>query len=208
MFTGLIESTGLLTESHWEPDGVTKWLTIAAPFCPELALGESVSVNGTCLTVVDQTPLTFSTQVSPTTLSITTLGTLLRDQPVNLERSVTPNTRLGGHWVLGHVDTIGHVESIIPEGESHHITLRYPTQYQRWVVPEGSITLDGISLTIIKRELNQVGVTIIPHTWAHTIIKNWHVGGAVNIEFDVLGKYLDNLMSPYAHPFKEEPTDD
>ncbi|MCL5116284.1 MAG: riboflavin synthase [Firmicutes bacterium] len=197
MFTGLIESLGTLIESQPDLDGIGRRLAVAAPFAAELDLGESVSVNGTCLTVVDCTPERFTVQVSPTTLDLTTMGLLEPGTRVNLERSVTPSTRLGGHWVLGHVDTRGRIDRIHTEGQSHHITIAYPPQYSRWVLPQGSITLDGISLTIVARDDTSVDVTIIPHTWSHTNIQQWRPGSLVNIEFDVLGKYLEHLMAPY-----------
>ncbi len=198
MFTGLIEALGTIADTRIDQDGVGRWMTIRAPFAGKLSLGESVSVNGTCLTVVEVRPDAFSVQVSPTTLNITTLGHLNAAQRVNLERSVTPETRLGGHWVLGHVDTRGTVLAVVPEGDAHHITVQFPDEFQRWVLPQGSITLDGISLTIVDRAPNQVSVTIIPHTWSHTIIHDWAQGTLVNVEFDVLGKYLEHLLDPYA----------
>lgn len=196
MFTGLIECLGAVRENTRDTDQVSRVLTVTAPFATELTLGESVSVNGTCLTVVDNTPDSFTAQVSPTTLDITTLSGLKPGDRVNLERSVTPTTRLGGHWVLGHVDTRGTIGSIVADGEAHHITITYPEQYARWVLPQGSITLDGISLTIVERHTDSVRVTIVPHTWTHTNIQNWQPGGAVNIEFDVLGKYVEHLLTP------------
>ncbi len=198
MFTGLIEELGTIADTRIDQDGVGRWMTIRAPFAGDLTMGESVSVNGTCLTVVELLPDAFGVQVSPTTLNITSLGHLTAGQRVNLERSVTPQTRLGGHWVLGHVDTRGTVYSIVPEGEAHHITVQYPEEFQRWVLPQGSITLDGISLTIVDQGPDHVSVTIIPHTWSHTIIQDWAPGTLVNVEFDVLGKYLKHLMEPYA----------
>lgn len=198
MFTGLIEDLGTIAETRVDQDQVGRWMTIRAPFAGELSLGESVSVNGTCLTVVACLPDAFSVQVSPTTLAITTLGALKSGQRVNLERSVTPETRLGGHWVLGHVDTRGRVAAVVPEGDAHHITVHYPDEFQRWVLPQGSITLDGISLTIVDCGPGYVSVTIIPHTWSHTVIQDWAPGTLVNVEFDVLGKYLEHLMAPHA----------
>jgi riboflavin synthase len=172
-------------------------------FAADLALGESVSINGTCLTVVKQDHETFQAQVTPTTLALTTLGHLNPGDKVNLERSVTPATRLGGHWVLGHVDGVGRIESIEAEGDSHHVLVRYPSDHQRWVLPQGSITIDGISLTVVKRAESQLGVTVIPHTWTHTIAQYWKPGAAVNLEFDVLGKYVEQLTAPY-RDIKEE----
>lgn len=206
MFTGLIESVGQVVNARIDRDGVGRFLAIEAAFAAELALGESVSVNGTCLTVVEHGANGFGVQVSPTTLQLTTLGQWLPGQRVNLERSVTPSTRLGGHWVLGHVDTVGQVASVAADGESRHISLLYPSEYQRWVLPQGSITLDGISLTIVECAAGRLGVTIIPHTWQHTNVQDWESGTAINLEFDVLGKYAEHLLAPYASLKGETPS--
>lgn len=197
MFTGLIEDIGTVASTRIDSDGVGRRITISASFAAALTLGESVSVNGTCLTVVDSTPQHLDVQVSPTTLELTTMGMLEPGQRVNLERSVTPATRLGGHWVLGHVDTRGTVQSITANGDAHHIVVAYPIQYQRWVLPQGSVTLDGISLTIVELSEGRLGVTVIPHTWSHTIIQDWRGGSPINMEFDVLGKYVEQLAAPY-----------
>lgn len=197
MFTGLIETIGTVTDCHLEPDGVSLWTTIAAPFCRDISLGESIAVNGTCLTVVERTSDTFSAQVSPTTLQITTLSDLKPEMAVNLERSVTPTTRLGGHWVLGHVDTRGTVESVVEDGDTHQVTVTYAEDYDPWVLPQGSITLDGVSLTVVHRQVGNLQVTLIPHTFTHTILQFWHVGHKINMEFDVLGKYVEHLTRPY-----------
>lgn len=202
MFTGLVESVGTVLSSDPDRDSVGRRLDVAAFFAAKLDLGESVAINGTCLTVVQRNPHGFSVQISPTTLALTTLGELQRDDRVNLERSVTAATRLGGHWVLGHVDTRGTVHAIVRVGDNHHITIRYPADYDRWVLPQGSVTLDGVSLTVLDPSPGQLTVTIIPHTWSHTIIQDWHVGTSVNMEFDVLGKYVEHLLAP--HRISEE----
>lgn len=197
MFTGLVEALGTIVESRQEADKVGKWIEVEAPFANQLSLGESVSINGTCVTVVERTDTRFAAQLTSTTLDLTTLDALTIGQRVNLERSVTPTTRLGGHWVLGHVDTRGMVLMVSQEGESHHVTVEFPAEYGRWVMPQGSLALDGISLTVVQRESSRVTVTIIPHTWTHTIAHQWQPGQSVNIEFDALGKYVEQLLGPY-----------
>ncbi len=199
MFTGMIESLGMILRSQADEDGVGRWLEISAAWAHELALGESVAVNGVCLTVVKTEATQFAVQASPTTLAITTLGELKAGQQVNLERSVTPAARLGGHWVLGHVDAKGTVTRIEAEGESHHITVSYPPRCARWVLPQGSITMDGISLTVVDAPTknHQLSVTIIPHTFSHSTVAEWRSGTVINLEFDALGKYVDRLMQPY-----------
>lgn len=198
MFTGIVEAIGRVRANETQAGGTSRRLVIDAPFAASLTLGESVSVNGTCLTVVQITDRAFHADVSPTTLQLTTLGDLHPTRHVNLERSVTPATRLGGHWVLGHVDTQGRVASIQVEGDVHHIDIHYPEEYSRWVLPQGSLTLDGISLTIVERSDQHIKVTIIPHTWDHTIIHDWTVNTPINMEFDVLGKYVEHLLAPYS----------
>lgn len=197
MFTGLIECLGLLTENQIEQDAQSRRLTVKAPLT-NVAVGESIAINGTCLTVVKQSGEDlWDFQVSPTTLSLTTLGQL-SDALVNVERSVTPSTRLGGHWVQGHVDTVGSVVAVTAEGDSHLITVQYDTRYDKWVLPQGSVALDGVSLTVVETQPGQLQVTIIPHTWEFTNIHTWRAGWHVNVEFDVLGKYLEHLSAPYA----------
>ncbi|AUW92853.1 MAG: riboflavin synthase [Sulfobacillus thermotolerans] len=197
MFSGLVEAVGQLTATDSSKDAHARTLTINAPFAHQLALGESVSVNGVCLTVTATTPDHFQVECTPTTLAITTLGSLSVPSLVNLERSVTPTTRLGGHWVQGHIDTQGTVVSVVSEGEAHHVTFAYPQEFQRLIVPFGSITIDGVSLTVVHAEPGQFQVTLIPFTQSHTTLGSLSVGQFVNLEFDVLGKYVQQLLTPY-----------
>lgn len=197
MFTGLVEAVGHIVRQRRESDQVTIRLTIQSPFAEELVLGESVAVDGVCLTVIDITRETFDVQVSPTTLHLTTLGTVTTGRPVNLERSVTPSTRLGGHWVLGHVDTRGVIRDIRTDGDIHYVTIQYPPEFSRWLLPRGSITVDGVSLTLVEHDAPTFSVTIIPHTWQMTALSDWTPGQPVNLEFDVLGKYVEHLLHPY-----------
>jgi riboflavin synthase len=195
MFTGLVETIGTISETRWEPDEVSERLTIHATDFHDLALGESIAVNGVCLTVVDISPHTFSVQVSPTTLALTSLGSLNIGDRVNLERSVTPTTRLGGHWVLGHVDTTGKIAQISAEGEAHHVNISYNPEFSDLILPLGSVTLDGVSLTVVSAHDGEFRVTLIPHTQHTTTLGGWKSGHPVNIEFDILGKYIKHLLS-------------
>ncbi|MCY0879525.1 MAG: riboflavin synthase [Firmicutes bacterium] len=197
MFTGIVEAVGEVIALVPDADQVSRRLAVASPLARDLELGESVSVNGVCLTVIAQTDAEFFMQISPTTLRLTTLGGLRPGQRVNLERSVTPATRLGGHWVLGHVDTVGRIQAVTPEGEARHVEVAFPPEYGRWVLPQGSIAIDGVSLTIVKVGEGSLTVTLIPHTLAHTILSHWQSGTAVNLEFDVLGKFVEHLLAPY-----------
>ncbi len=198
MFSGLIESVGQLAAVQNTGDPHARTLTVEAPFAASLDLGESVSVNGVCLTVTAQTGRSFQVECTPTTLAITTLGGLPVPHPVNLERSVTPSTRLGGHWVQGHIDTQGKVEAVTPEGEARHITFSYPPEFRGLIVPFGSITVDGVSLTVVSAEPGRFQVTLIPYTQSHTTLGALGPGSVVNLEFDVLGKYVQQLLNPYA----------
>lgn len=195
MFTGLVETIGTITQTRREPDGVSARMTIQATDFHDLTLGESIAVNGVCLTVVDISPPNFSVQVSPTTLALTSLGSLNRGDPINLERSVTPTTRLGGHWVLGHIDTTGQLTQVLAEGEAQHVTISYDPEFNDLILPLGSVTLDGVSLTVVSCHDGDFRVTLIPHTQHTTTLGGWKSGQRVNIEFDVLGKYIKHLLS-------------
>ncbi len=197
MFTGLIEAVGTVVSRTWEADHKTQRWLIAAPFADQLELGESVCVNGVCLTVVEHQKDSFAVQLSPTTLALSTLGQEPPPAQVNLERAVTPTTRLGGHWLLGHVDTRGQLTEVKTEGQAHHLTVHFPAEFSRWVMPLGSIAVDGVSLTIVERATDWLRVTIIPHTWQHTTLGVGPVPRSVNLEFDIVGKYVEQLVQPY-----------
>ena len=183
MFTGIIESKGRIRAAE------ERRLVIEAPFSAELKVDESVSVNGTCLTVVRQDEETFSVDVVEETLAKTNLGCLKSGSAVNLERAMRIGDRLDGHIVQGHVDTVGEIVRIEELDGSHLVFVRFADQFKPYLIPVGSVTLDGISLTVARLEENTLGVAIIPHTWAVTTASKWNVGDSVNIEFDVLGKY-------------------
>lgn len=194
MFTGIVETTGRIRRHELESDGVSVKMTVSAPFSRDLAIGESVALNGICLTVVENTADTFDVEATTTTQSLTTLGSWKVGSPVNLERSVTPTTRLGGHWVLGHVDTTGTILDIVESGDANQVTISYPSAFVDLVLPLGSITIDGASLTVVSSQENRFTVTLIPHTQGVTTLGNWRTGDAVNLEFDVLGKYVKHLL--------------
>jgi riboflavin synthase len=188
MFTGLIETLGRVERIERTPAGIR--LKLSAPLDDELALGESVAVNGVCLTVsaADQASCEFD--VSPETARVTTLGALATGAPVNLERSLRAGARIGGHFVQGHVDGVGAIEAIREEGESYRVTVSLPSGLEPYVVHKGSIAVDGISLTVAALYRHQFDVQVIPFTWQHTNLKNVGVGHPVNIECDILGKYV------------------
>lgn len=197
MFTGIVEAVGTLSQKSVAVDGVSTELTITVPWAGELAIGESVAVMGVCLTVVAHSNQDFVVQFTSTTREITTLWELAPGSSVNLERSVTPATRLGGHWVLGHIDTVGHVQSIVPEGQSRHVTISFPSSFRPYVIDKGSITVDGVSLTIVACGPDWFRLTLIPHTRSVTTLAQLQPRQPVNLEFDALAKYLAELIAPY-----------
>lgn len=191
MFTGIIEEVGQLAAKVPSAAGVR--LTLEASLAGDLGLGESIAVNGVCLTVVDKGPGFFAADVSPTTLSTTTLGGLEPQTPVNLERSLRVGDRLSGHWVTGHVDGVMRVVERRTEGDITQVVLTFPNSFRPLVVSKGSIALDGVSLTIVHCDDTRLDITLIPHTLVHTVIGQpgqWVPGQPVNVEYDILGKYI------------------
>ena len=188
MFGGLIESVGRVASVEEIPEGIR--LTIGTALGPELELGESVAVNGACLTVVERRDDAFVTEVSPETARVTTLGRLSPGVAVNLERSLRVDARLGGHFVLGHVDGIGHVRDVRPQSDFFLITIGYEAALAPYLVQKGSIAVDGISLTIASLRSQAFEVQVIPYTWQHTIMHEVAPKTAVNLECDIIGKYV------------------
>jgi riboflavin synthase len=192
MFTGLIEATGVVESIVTSPAGLR--LTIGTPMGAELTPGESIAVNGVCLTVTTQTAEGFQADVAPETMRVTSLGRVAGGSLVNLERPVRADARLGGHFVLGHVDGVGEIRVLRDEGESRWLEVEAPAALSPYFIPKGSVAIDGISLTIARIEGLRIGVQIVPFTWAHTALRSARVGDAVNIEGDVLGKYVVRLL--------------
>ena len=189
MFTGLVETLG--TVARQSPDGTGgRHLTIAAPFTAELTLGESVAVNGACLTVIEQTPDNFLVQAGPETLRRTNIGDLHDGDRVNLERSLRVGDRLGGHIVQGHVDGVGTIASREPQGEWETIWFSVPPELASQMVTKGSVAVDGVSLTLVDVLIDRFSVALIPHTLTITTLGFKQVGDAVNIETDLVGKYV------------------
>jgi riboflavin synthase len=192
MFTGLIEAIG--TVSRVSPSAAGLRLGIDTTLAPELTPGESLAVNGVCLTVVTTGAGGVEMDVSPQTGRVTTLGAVVTGTTVNLERSLRAGARLGGHFVQGHVDATGTVETIQPQGGSHWLAVRYPSSLERYIVQKGSIAVDGISLTVAELDAVRFSVQIIPFTWEHTNLRGLTVGATVNLESDILGKYVVHAM--------------
>jgi riboflavin synthase len=187
MFTGLVETTGSVISLQQRGDQARLLLNI--PFAEELELGESVAVNGCCLTVAaidgEQTAFDLLAQ----TLSLTSLGDLRDGSLVNLERALLPTTRLGGHFVQGHVDATGSILDLSPRGQDHRLEISLPEKVQRYCIPQGSIAIDGISLTIADLHPHSAVFWIIPHTISRTNLQSKNIGDSVNLEADLLAKY-------------------
>ena len=188
MFTGLIEATGEVTEVKPTPGGLR--LRVSTALAPELRNGESLAVNGVCLTVVAADAYAIHADVSPETVRVTSFASLRRGSVVNLERPLRADARLGGHFVQGHVDATGTVEDVREEGDCFWLTIKFPASLAPYLVRKGSIAVNGISLTVAGVDDRRFDVQIIPHTWQAT---NCHVlrpGDPVNLECDILGKYV------------------
>jgi len=188
MFTGLIEAVGRVGQVT---DAVTgRRITVRTDIAAALTDGESVSVNGVCLTVAQRAPAGFAADIGPETARVTTLGGLKVDQPVNLERAMAANGRFGGHFVQGHVDGMGTVCDVRVEGDARWITVAFPPELSPFFVPKGSVALDGVSLTVAVLGPDHFDVMIVPFTWEHTNLQALEAGSRVNLECDLVGKYV------------------
>lgn len=194
MFTGIIRSIGRIAKV--EPRGGDLRLRIAANGLPwdEYSIGDSIAVNGVCLTAVALRPDGFDTDVSTETLAVTTLGAIREGNKVNLEPALAMGERLGGHLVSGHVDGIGTVRSLQSDGRAWRFTVQVPRDITRYIARKGSVSIDGVSLTINEVSGDSFGITIIPHTFDETIISEYKVGSTVNIEVDMMARYLERLL--------------
>lgn len=195
MFTGIIHHSATIEAFQKLAHGARLRLrsTDEEPF----ARGESVSVNGVCLTVLPEIDGSFITDVSNETLARTTLGSLGTDARVNVERALAIGDRLGGHIVQGHVDTMGTLTSIVSEGDFAVYRWTFPDEYVPLVVSKGSIAVDGVSLTIVDPDASSFGAALIPETLRSTNLGSARIGDNVNLEFDMLAKYVRNLVAPY-----------
>ncbi len=190
MFTGIVEERGRVIEA-----GLARIVVEASVVDRDADVGASIAVNGVCLTVVEHTGGKLAFDVSPETRSRTTLGELREGDPVNLERPVTLTTRLGGHLVQGHVDAVGAVRAIEPDaGGGATVTVAVPNELLRYLVEKGSVTVDGISLTVAGLTEDAFSVALIPHTLAVTTLGDTRPGDHVNLEVDVIARYAESLM--------------
>lgn len=188
MFTGIIETVGRIEEIESSNGG--KRLRLRTSIADELHVDQSIAISGVCLTVVALPTGCFEVVAVEETLRKTIIGDLAAGDAVNIERAVTPSTRLDGHIVQGHVDATGVVESVVEEGTGRLYTISFDRTFAPYLIPTGSIAVDGISLTIARLEESHFTVAIIPYTYENTTAQHWHAGGRVNLEFDLLGKYV------------------
>lgn len=192
MFTGLIEATGTVRRS--EPRGDQALLELDVPFAADLALGDSLAVNGCCLTVSSLSPSSASFDLLAQTLRLTSLGTLAPGSCVNLERAMRASDRLGGHFVQGHVDATGTLLDLSPHGQDHRLEVSLPPSIHRYCLAQGALAIDGISLTIAELAPLSATFWITPHTFAHTHLHAARIGQALNLEADLLAKYVERLL--------------
>lgn len=197
MFTGIVEALGRLGPVI-AGDG-PRAVEIRTGLAAEMAAGDSVAVSGVCLTVTRRSSDTFYADVGPETMRVTTLGGLAEGDPVNLERPVRLDGRLGGHLVLGHVDGIGTIEEIRADGDSRWLTIGYPAPLAALFILKGSVAVDGVSLTIARLEDRRFTVQIIPFTWGATTLGHARTGMPVNLECDMIGKYVVRAMELAGH---------
>lgn len=196
MFTGLIEEIGKIKEIR------TNLVIVECSFAKELKIGNSVAVNGTCLTVVKASQKEFYANISPETYRVTTWGNKLPGQTVNLERAMNAKSRLDGHLVYGHVDCVAPILNVEKNAEFWNISIKLEAPFRNLVVPKGSIAVDGISLTIATTREDYFSITLIPETLANTTLQNITTGDFVNIEYDMFAKYIEKNLSVYHNKSK------
>ncbi|MGA9240331.1 riboflavin synthase [Robiginitalea sp.] len=198
MFTGIIETPGIVT--HLEKDQTNLNITIQSPMAQELKVDQSLAHNGVCLTVVSIATDAYTVTAIEETLQRSNLGDLKEGSAVNLERAMTLGARLDGHIVQGHVDQVGVCTKVEDLGGSWKFHFRYDMHPSRITIEKGSITVDGVSLTVVDSGPGTFSVAIIPYTYEHTRFREYEVGSRVNLEFDMIGKYVARLMQGYSTP--------
>jgi len=189
VFTGIVEEVGIVAKIS--DSGMT---VRASKVLEDVKLGDSIAVNGACLTAVDFTKSEFSVDLSPETMRRTSLGQLSEGSPVNLERALLVSDRMGGHIVQGHVDGTGRIMSTKTEGDSIVFRVRVPKRLNRYIVEKGFVAVDGISLTVVKRGASSFTLAVIPYTLRNTNLVSLSVGHQVNLEADILAKYVESLL--------------
>ncbi len=194
MFTGIIEAVGKIKSLDHKAQDIRLQVEVGELDMADVDIGDSIAVNGTCLTVVEFSEDKFSADVSLESLDKTTLGQLTLGSKVNLEKAIMPTTRLGGHLVSGHVDGVGKIISIQTAGSSKIFKVKAPDKLAKYIATKGSITIDGVSLTVNGVDGAKFDINIVPHTLVKTIIGEYETGTKVNLEVDLLARYLERLM--------------
>ncbi|TNF08921.1 MAG: riboflavin synthase [Gammaproteobacteria bacterium] len=194
MFTGIVEAVGEVAAREEKGGDLRLRIKTNDLDMSDIALGDSISTNGVCLTVVEMPGDGYVADVSAETLSLTTVGDWVVGTKVNLEKALTPQTRMGGHMVSGHVDGIGEVVSRHPDARSERFRLRAPRELARYIAHKGSITVDGTSLTVNKVEGAEFELNIVPHTLEKTVMDTYKAGSRVNLEVDLIARYLERLL--------------
>lgn len=194
MFTGLIEEVGVIKSVDTVGDG-RAFVIEATNIMDDLAVDDSVAMNGVCLTVTERTDTTFNVMAVDETLRKTTLRNKTAGRRVNLERAVRLNDRLGGHLVQGHVDATGVIANIVNNDQGSEVWIAFPTIFRKWLVPVGSVCVNGVALTIATLDPNQFKVALIPHTMKHTTLGTLVNGQEVNLEFDLIAKYVESILT-------------
>ncbi|ASS75060.1 riboflavin synthase [Tumebacillus algifaecis] len=197
MFTGLVEEVGTIQEIRTSGKAIHLKMR-AASILGDVALGDSISVNGICLTVTHFDGGSFTVDVVPETMRRTALHELSVGSPVNLERAMAMGQRFGGHIVSGHIDGIGQITEIVDEDIAKVVRIKAMPDVLRYLVEKGSITIDGVSLTVMDVASDSFRVSVIPHTWQVTVLRHRRIGSVVNLECDIIGKYVERLLLPYA----------
>ncbi len=195
MFTGIIQAIGKVAKLEQKGGDVRLTLDTGDLELETAELGDSIAVNGVCLTAIEFTDHGFVADVSGETLAKTSLGSLKPGSAVNLEKALTLNTALGGHLVSGHVDGLGTVLSQRNDGRSYRYQFSVPQELAHYIAQKGSITIDGTSLTVNHVEDNRFDVNIVPHTWDNTVFKHYEINTQVNIEVDIIARYLERLLT-------------
>ena len=196
MFSGLVADLGRISVIARDDEGAR--LTVETELTPEIGLGDSVAVNGVCLTATEVSGTGFTAEAMRQTLDLTSLGEIEAESRVNLELALRADQRLGGHIVQGHVDGVGRVASLTEDGFSLRVRVTIPEHLGRYVVPQGSVTLEGVSLTVTECGPDWLEVALIPETQERTSLGSLTVDQAINVECDVIAKYVERMVSPYA----------
>ncbi len=194
MFTGIVEEIGIVKSLEFKANGA-KIVIGCQKVVEDVKIGDSIAIDGVCQTVIAFNSSEFSAEISDETLKVTTLGNLKSGNTVNLERALTLSSRLGGHIVSGHVDCMGKFINLEKLSDFYNLQFEIPEEQEKYVVYKGSITINGVSLTVANIVDNIVSVAIIPHTYNHTSLKDLKLGQDVNIETDILGKYVEKFLS-------------